>query len=55
MKGYSYDKKVFNQCVRILNCTAKKLGVSYEARNVWIFVIIWPAVTIILLIALLKK
>jgi len=33
---------VFRACVVLLEELAKLLGVSYEAVNVWVFVIIWP-------------
>jgi hypothetical protein len=37
---------IFDACVAILLWLAGRLGMSYEAVNVWIFVLIWPAVTI---------
>ena len=36
---------IFQFCVDILRETAKIIGISYEAINVWIFVIIHPLIT----------
>ena len=44
---------IFRQCVRLLEWAARKLGSTYNAINVWIFCIIWPAVTIGLIIAVI--
>ena len=44
---------IFRQCVRLLECTARKLGTTYNAINVWIFCVIWPAITIGLIIAVI--
>lgn len=40
---------MFDLCVRILIGLADVFGVSYNEINVWIFCIIWPVLTIILL------
>ncbi|MBU0702250.1 MAG: hypothetical protein KKC18_00090 [Chloroflexi bacterium] len=34
---------IFDQCVLLLIFLADRLGMTYEAINVWIFVVIWPA------------
>ena len=39
---------VFDACVYSLLILADGLGMSYEAANVWIFCLIWPAVTLAL-------
>jgi hypothetical protein len=44
---------IFSQCVRLLEWAARKLGTTYNAINVWIFCVIWPAFTIGLIIALI--
>ena len=46
---YNTIDKVFNQCVRLLLWGADKLGTTYNAINVWIFVVIMPIIGIILL------
>lgn len=47
--------KVFMGCVRILQTTAKKTGLTYEQVNVAVFCVIWPAVTVGLVVALAVK
>jgi len=44
---------IFSQCVRLLEWAARKLGTTYNAINVWIFCVIWPAITIGLIIAVI--
>jgi hypothetical protein len=44
---------IFRQCVRLLEWAARKLGTTYTAINVWIFCVIWPAITIGLIIAVI--
>jgi hypothetical protein len=39
-------ERIFSHCVDLLNRTAKKLGISYEAINVWLFCVIVPAVIV---------
>jgi hypothetical protein len=38
--------RVFDACVSLLLYCADRLGISYEAINIWIFVILWPAATL---------
>jgi hypothetical protein len=40
---------IFDKCVELLVFLAKQLGVTYEAINVWIFVIIWTIFTFALI------
>jgi len=42
--------KVFYGCVNLLRYTAIKLGITYTQINVWVFCVIWPAITIALII-----
>jgi hypothetical protein len=37
--------KLFWLCVNILHWLAAKCGTTYEAVDVWIFCISWPALT----------
>jgi hypothetical protein len=39
---------IFNGCVLLLLFLADRLGMTYKAINVWIFVIIWPVITLTL-------
>lgn len=47
--------KVFQWCVDILLYFAAKLHITYEAINIWIFVIIEPIVFFILLAIIYKQ
>lgn len=40
---------IFDRCVSLLLFLADLLGVTYEAINVWVFVVVWPALTLGLL------
>jgi hypothetical protein len=39
----------FDYCVWILNVLADLLGITYQAINVWIFVVLWPLLTLALI------
>jgi hypothetical protein len=38
--------QIFDWCVNILMYWASILGITYKEINVWIFVILWPILTI---------
>lgn len=40
---------IFDWCVKLLVDWAGIFGITYKEINVWVFVIIWPILTIILL------
>jgi len=40
---------IFDWCVQFLVSLAGQLGMSYKAINVWVFVIIWPVFTLLLI------
>lgn len=40
---------IFDACVVLLVWGAGLLGISYKAINVWIFVVIWPLFTLVLI------
>jgi Flp pilus assembly protein TadB len=42
--------EIFDWCVWVLVVLAEWLGITYEEINVWIFVIIWPLLTIALIV-----
>jgi hypothetical protein len=48
-------KELFNICVDILNWIADLFGISYEAANIWIFVIIHPLLTLVLIVAVIYQ
>ena len=39
---------IFRYCVVLLVQTAKWLGISYEALNIWVFIIIQPLIILLL-------
>jgi hypothetical protein len=41
--------RLFDWCVRVLVYWAGMVGITYKEINVWVFVIIWPILTIILI------
>jgi len=46
----TYDEtmnQLFNVCVEILRWGAKHLKMTYEELNIWVFVVIHPAITIV--------
>jgi hypothetical protein len=46
---------VFDDCVRLLVLLAQATGLTYKEINVWIFVILWPVLTVGLVILLLLQ
>ena len=45
--------QIFDWCVSLLVYWAGALGITYKEINVWVFVIIWPIFTIILVVIIL--
>lgn len=41
--------QIFDWCVNVLVYWAGILGITYKEINVWVFVIIWPLLTILLI------
>ena len=41
--------QIFDWCVNVLVYWANSIGLTYKEINVWVFVIIWPIVTLILI------
>ena len=39
--------QIFDWCVNVLVYWAGIFGITYEEINVWIFVIIWPILTVV--------
>jgi hypothetical protein len=46
---------VFDACVRLLVFLAGQLGITYQAINVWIFVVIWPILTAALVVVVILQ
>jgi hypothetical protein len=47
--------KLFWLCVKLLHWVAAKCGTTYEAINIWIFCIIWPVITIALVVIVIVQ
>ena len=47
--GIDWIDSIFRYCVVLLVDLAKVLGISYEALNVWVFIIIQPLLIVFLL------
>lgn len=45
--------QIFDWCVNLLIYWAGVFGITYKEINVWIFVILWPIFTIVLLAIIL--
>ena len=41
--------QIFDWCVNVLIYWANVFGITYKDINVWIFVIIWPLLTLLLI------
>ena len=41
--------QMFDWCVNVLIYWAGVLGITYKEINVWVFVIIWPILTMLML------
>ena len=46
---------IFDWCVEILVYFAGVFGITYKEINVWVFVIIWPIFTLVLVIWLIVQ
>jgi len=45
--------QIFDWCVNVLVYWANVLGITYKEINVWIFVVIWPILTILWMVIIL--
>jgi hypothetical protein len=52
--GVNWIDAIFKYCVVLLVNVAKALGISYEALNIWVFIIIQPLFIVVLLIWALR-
>jgi hypothetical protein len=43
---------IFDWCVAVLVYFAGMFGITYKEINVWVFVILWPALTLVLVVLL---
>ena len=47
--------KIFDLCVRLLIALAAPLGITYKEINVLLFVIIWPVITLALIVIVILQ
>ncbi len=47
--------RIFDWCVNVLVYAAGLLGITYKEINVWVFVILWPAATILLMVIIILQ
>ena len=47
--------QVFDWCVNVLIYWANIFGITYKEINVWVFVIIWPILTIMLVAIIARQ
>ncbi len=40
--------QIFDWCVNVLVYWANILGITYKEINVWVFVVVWPSLTILM-------
>ena len=52
--GVNWIDAIFRYCVVLLVNMAKVLGISYEALNIWVFIIAQPLIILFLIIWVLR-
>ena len=52
--GIEWIDIIFNFCVRLLYDFGTILGISYEEINVWIFIVIWPLISLIMFAEIIR-
>ncbi len=52
--GIEWIDNIFNFCVILLYDIGHILGISYEEVNVWLFVVIWPFLSLIMLAEIIR-
>ncbi len=56
--GIEWVDVTFNWCVKLLYDWAAVFGITYEEINIWIFVVIWPIITVVMaiwIVALIRR
>ena len=46
--GIEWIDYIFNFCVHLLYDVGGHIGITYEEINVWLFVVIWPLLSLIM-------
>jgi hypothetical protein len=47
--------QIFDWCVNVLVYWAQVFGITYKEINVWVFVILWPILTIVLVGVIIQQ
>jgi uncharacterized membrane protein YcjF (UPF0283 family) len=53
--GNAIVDAVFDLCVQILLWLADLFGVSYNTINIWIFCVLWPIFTVVLISVVVRQ
>ncbi len=52
--GIEWIDNTFNFCVILLYNIGSLFGITYEEINVWIFVVIWPLISLIMFAEIIR-
>ena len=52
--GINWIDKTFDFCVKLLIDIANFMGFTYEEINVWLFVVIWPLLSLVLFAEIIR-
>jgi len=52
--GIEWIDLTFNFCVYLLYDVGRLIGITYEEINVWLFVVIWPLLSLIMLAEIIR-
>ena len=52
--GVNWIDAIFRYCVVLLVNMAKVIGISYEALNIWVFIIVQPLIILLLFIWVIR-
>ena len=52
--GIEWVDNIFNFCVILLYNIGSLFGITYEEINVWLFVIIWPLISLIMFAEIIR-
>ena len=52
--GINWIDQTFDFCVKLLIDIANMMGITYEEINVWLFVVIWPLLSLVLFAEIIR-
>ena len=52
--GVNWIDAIFRYCVVLLVNMAKVIGISYEALNIWVFIIVQPLIIFLLFVCVIR-